>query len=207
MAVYCANCGEELIGSVNRCWKCGQTVLSTPAGGMPPVRTAAAKPASDVGATEAAVPETGVPASGVVVANLVDDQEAGATETPVVQRSSILSGIVARIRGTPPAHWLAVGSVLLGAITIVLGIFTGWAVILAAAGLGCGVAEIGSRKKSLAIVGMLICLLGLTVSSIRLTYDLFSFIRGETPVLIEPAPEDDYPLDPLDPLGDPELIE
>ena len=39
MPVYCANCGEELLGAVNRCWRCGRTFApSTGAHDVPPVR-------------------------------------------------------------------------------------------------------------------------------------------------------------------------
>jgi hypothetical protein len=39
MAVRCSKCGEELLGPVNRCWKCGQTFATLPdMGGLPPVR-------------------------------------------------------------------------------------------------------------------------------------------------------------------------
>ncbi|MFT5526168.1 MAG: hypothetical protein ACI9HK_004141 [Pirellulaceae bacterium] len=45
MAVSCAICGEELLGSVNRCWKCGNFVTSRPGDlAVPPVRTKAATP-------------------------------------------------------------------------------------------------------------------------------------------------------------------
>ena len=30
MAVTCAHCGEQLMGSVNRCWRCGRDVQSRP---------------------------------------------------------------------------------------------------------------------------------------------------------------------------------
>src|SRR5262245_20875352 len=39
MAVHCARCGEELLGAVNRCWKCGQEFRARPTvEGLPPVR-------------------------------------------------------------------------------------------------------------------------------------------------------------------------
>jgi len=39
MAVKCTKCDEELLGAVNRCWKCGQTFAAHPeADGQPPVR-------------------------------------------------------------------------------------------------------------------------------------------------------------------------
>ena len=46
MAVSCAICGEELLGSVNRCWKCGNFVTSHPGDAtQPPVRTDQQAPA------------------------------------------------------------------------------------------------------------------------------------------------------------------
>jgi hypothetical protein len=39
MPVKCAHCGEDLIGNVNRCWRCGNNVVSTCDSGVaPPVR-------------------------------------------------------------------------------------------------------------------------------------------------------------------------
>jgi len=39
MAVHCGKCGAELMGAVNRCWKCGQQVVSRSDGSaLPPVR-------------------------------------------------------------------------------------------------------------------------------------------------------------------------
>ena len=39
MTVRCAHCGEELLGAVNRCWKCGQQFVARPTvDGLPPVR-------------------------------------------------------------------------------------------------------------------------------------------------------------------------
>src|SRR5687767_14951058 len=43
MAVKCTKCGEELLGAVNRCWKCGQSFAVHPqADGQPAVRLEAA---------------------------------------------------------------------------------------------------------------------------------------------------------------------
>src|SRR3954469_7456818 len=49
MAVRCSKCGEELLGAVNRCWKCGQTFALHPEmDGTPPVRTDAGQTGSGV---------------------------------------------------------------------------------------------------------------------------------------------------------------
>ena len=47
MAVKCAQCGEELLGAVNRCWRCGTRIESRPGQtSMPPVRRAPVAPAA-----------------------------------------------------------------------------------------------------------------------------------------------------------------
>src|SRR5437773_1075091 len=39
MPVHCSKCGEELLGAVNRCWKCGQMFALPPEkDGRPPIR-------------------------------------------------------------------------------------------------------------------------------------------------------------------------
>lgn len=39
MTIRCAHCGEELLGAVNRCWRCGKPhVLHSGVDGLPPVR-------------------------------------------------------------------------------------------------------------------------------------------------------------------------
>lgn len=56
MAVRCSKCGEELLGPVNRCWKCGQTFATLPdTGGLPPVRREPSPVAAPVVAAAPAV--------------------------------------------------------------------------------------------------------------------------------------------------------
>ena len=41
MPVHCAKCGEELLGAVNRCWRCGAALVpQTGPAGIPPIRRA-----------------------------------------------------------------------------------------------------------------------------------------------------------------------
>jgi hypothetical protein len=40
MKARCENCGEELLGAVNRCWRCGASVASAVTVDLPPVRRA-----------------------------------------------------------------------------------------------------------------------------------------------------------------------
>jgi hypothetical protein len=42
MAASCGKCGEELLGAVNRCWRCGHVFDGLPGeDGQPPVRHSA----------------------------------------------------------------------------------------------------------------------------------------------------------------------
>ena len=99
--------------------------------------------------------------------------------------------------------WLAIKSVGLGLGAIGFGLFSGWAMLAAVPGIVCGMLGVQSRRRLTAIFGLLLCLLGLTVSSVRLAYDTFLFIRGEPAVPFEAEPEDDFlfgPADSADPL-------
>jgi hypothetical protein len=54
MSVRCANCGEQLLGAVNRCWRCGAKIEAYAGdANLPPVRRAPIPPA-----TVTAAPET-----------------------------------------------------------------------------------------------------------------------------------------------------
>jgi hypothetical protein len=66
MAVRCSKCGEELLGPVNRCWKCGQQFSAqAEVGGLPPVRYAPLELPSDVVLAEVAGEAAATSASAV----------------------------------------------------------------------------------------------------------------------------------------------
>jgi hypothetical protein len=74
MPVLCSRCGEELLGAVNRCWRCGQPIVSRLGGdGEPPIRRAPIEgPLHAAPSGEAAIPEINAAAgsSGPVTAEL-----------------------------------------------------------------------------------------------------------------------------------------
>lgn len=143
MAVRCSKCGEELLGPVNRCWKCGQQFTAqAETGGLPPVRYAPIELPSDVVLAECA--------GGPVTATVPGQESAAATSpasapsqgpignrvrsgspfvkgavmqpvtTPTFPRNPLAPGISPRIPGPPGHDPLAVA----GAITaILMGIF------------------------------------------------------------------------------------
>jgi hypothetical protein len=76
MTVRCAHCGEELLGAVNRCWKCGQQFVARPTiDGLPPVRIE----------TPAAAAVVSTAGSEPLEARVLDDLPSAAlTETTVL---------------------------------------------------------------------------------------------------------------------------
>jgi hypothetical protein len=90
MAVRCSKCGEELLGPVNRCWKCGQTFATLPdSGGLPPVRREPSPVTAPVVATAPIAPASlADDAAGVEESVRAPSAEAGAevTPTPIPQR-------------------------------------------------------------------------------------------------------------------------
>jgi hypothetical protein len=86
VAVRCANCGEELLGAVNRCWRCGATYLSLPqADGLPPVRR--------------------LPSELALEAELIPDLNADShTELLAVDTQTAPSGLTSVLPSSLPGH-------------------------------------------------------------------------------------------------------
>jgi hypothetical protein len=81
MKARCENCGEELLGAVNRCWRCGAGVASAVTVDLPPVRRAppnlpTPKPAT--GEDAGAVPTADLP----VDEDLTPVAESALTDSP-----------------------------------------------------------------------------------------------------------------------------
>ena len=236
MPVICANCGEELLGAVNRCWRCGQHALSTPdAASVPPVRRTpvsmeqpapqAARPStqerdppvaektSDTTSTDSPLSDEGIqfddpakPAATtaeVVPAGNVDNREEVDT---LPQRLTPIpnSPRPAVTTPKPPSwkNWIAFGGILAGLLATGIGWLTPWMLILAVVGVVCGILGLTSRRKALAIVALLLCMLGVSVSSVRLAYDVFYYLGDRLVTPVEPLPADDTldPFGPLEPL-------
>jgi hypothetical protein len=147
MAVRCSKCGEDLLGPVNRCWKCGQTFATLPeTGGVPPVRRealpVAATPATaaPIVATTESGPSSaiagGVEAPAPPRAGLISAASAagqirtgspfgpGATMTPVAGRPSAATASVTRPKTPPTQALIRDHAAVAGAVgSLVLGVF------------------------------------------------------------------------------------
>ena len=167
MTVRCARCGEELLGAVNRCWKCGQQFAALPTvDGLPPVRAeivaavAAAEPTGprvlearvleEASASQSAASEpTAAPPVAVLVAP--PPMPAHPLSTPRPQRVAVAQ----------PTNVAAVGGAyaafLLGIFALAISGFRYEGAIVAFVGLLAGVWGIYSPRRNWALVGMLLC--------------------------------------------------
>ena len=81
MTVRCARCGEELLGAVNRCWKCGQQFAALPTvDGLPPVR-------AEIIAAVTAAATTG---QAALEARILDDASANGPDPAQTQPVGVL---------------------------------------------------------------------------------------------------------------------
>lgn len=188
MPVTCANCGEELLGAVNRCWRCGQTALSAPGSGdAPPIRQA---------------PAMIITAEAVPLAMIVIDETGAAsegTESPIATPAenapppTLPASTAPQQFGLPPPRpavyeqrglvdVAAVASIVLGALALLLGVFFSWSLLLGFVGLGAGLWGFRSRWRQMAVIGLLLSLMGIAGSSARLAYDSFTWWYGQSPL-------------------------
>jgi len=112
MAVNCAKCGEELLGAVNRCWRCGTMLESRPGDtDLPPVRRAPISLEAKVGPTTAEdkseLPDSPDPESvfEAALADVTAIEQPPSDDSP--QASANAPPVVARRVGSPFAEPVA----------------------------------------------------------------------------------------------------
>jgi hypothetical protein len=172
MALKCEKCGEELLGAVNRCWRCGTKVeLGVPAAAHPPPSPVARPPAA---------PPAEEPGEDVVLAALVQPpaRKETAPPSPVAPitppRSSHLRRLTAAQGG-------AVAALVLGLMSVVASFYTELAAIPAALGLGLGAWGLFSPRRGPAILGLLLCFLALAIASFTGAVSLYKQAYGHAP--------------------------
>lgn len=187
MTVQCANCGEELLGSVNRCWRCGQLLVAH-AGptDVPPVRRAPI-----AGSLQA-------PLDAV----LIDGSTQIATAAPVPRKGSpfasvappggpsTATSVVTSLRRKVPARpSLHVASQVAGAASILMALialaisfaFPPGALAIALAGIGFGIWGLYSPKRLSGITGLVLCCIALALAAFLTTVELYTYVYGVSP--------------------------
>lgn len=203
MAVHCAKCGEELLGAVNRCWKCGQVFVRHPeTDGLPPVRME--RP-----------PAAGEPLEAIV---LDDAAATGAAQDPALAATAVAAAPPARFPPAPTVQFIpksaapppstseiiearrysmmamggTVSSLVLGVFALGLSPFRYEAAIIGLIGLFLGLWGLYSPKRNWALVGLLICCLAIGLGAYRGASDIYIYIQSQQPLeIVEPTEEDE----------------
>ena len=172
MTVKCAKCGEELLGAVNRCWRCGTKVES--GGQAGPQAALRAEPA---GGNRGALQDD---ADDVVVATLVQrptlSDSNGAPARMPGPRSRPLN-----LRRLSAAQGGAIAALMLGLMSVIASFYTVLAAIPAALGLALGVWGLFSPRRGPAILGLLLCCLALAVASFNGAVAMYRQAYGHAP--------------------------
>ena len=181
MAVQCAHCGEELLGSVNRCWHCGQVMVAHagPAD-VPPVRRSAipdslnaplAAMLLEMPGEENQAPRVriGSPFATAGSSKIVSQRPAG---HPLAIATAVrTSNIAPRVAGA--------ASIAMGVIALAVAYpFSPGALPIAAAGIGFGIWGMYSEKRVPGSIGLILCCIALAVSAFLLTTEIFQYMTA-----------------------------
>ena len=189
MVDECSECGEELIGNVNRCWRCGSMIVSK-------ADSTDSDPVIDATCTSDDV----VPVAYLVPDPIVesDDQASGGDSHKNVDRSSATDSTIADVgesnvqvrTGSPfrgghecadeplfdnvvmpqyPDNVLrenfAVASVVVAVMSLIASIGTAWSLISSSVSLGLGILGIRSERRRTAIVGVVLSCIAVFVGT------------------------------------------
>jgi hypothetical protein len=187
MAVRCSKCGEELLGAVNRCWKCGQTFALHPEiDGRPPVRAESAVGGGQ--ALEAIIVEQAgtlptAPAVAVAVQRWVQPSRASTGDLIDARRAGMMA-----MGGT-------VTSIVLGVFAATFALVWPPAALIAVLGLAMGVWGLSSPKRNWALIGMLLCCLAIGIGTYGGVRSAYVYMQRSKPIAIDSdgAPTDTAP--------------
>ncbi|MFV2067515.1 MAG: hypothetical protein ACC645_11085 [Pirellulales bacterium] len=183
MTVQCANCGEELLGAVNRCWRCGR--IFVPQKGSdeaPPIRRAPVTPAAGPPATAEVIGQgntraakrihRGSPFATSSIRSNDDSPPPSDADRPFLVRTP---------RGAAPAVGAAL-SLVLGLVSLLIGFgFPAGGVVTAVVGVSMGCWGLTSDRRGLATFGLVLCCLALSVSGFYAVVDAYSYFYGVDP--------------------------
>lgn len=209
--VLCAHCGEELMGAVNRCWRCGRTFVAehNPAN-LPPIRRrpipldlvnqsleallTPAEAASGLRALEAElVDDAAMPVSASTAEETQRHHAAlvgSAVSPPPGAAAAVLSRATPYYAAPPkPAYPTnagatggAIASVVLGVMALVaMRLITPGALLISILGVGMGVWGLRSDRRGVAVVGLLLCCIAMSVSGFLAVVQIYTLFYGYSP--------------------------
>ena len=167
MTVSCSECGEPIFGNVNRCWRCGNQIQAVAdAENKPPVRR---RP----------VVLDNEPKIATAVVSEATEAKVESQKESNLRLNRASSSIDAAKPSYPEAPFrssLAVSSVVAGAMAFVCCFISRWAIVPALLAFFAAVYGFKSKKKKIAIIGILLSLITIfsistqTILSIRSYY-------------------------------------
>ncbi len=193
MTVRCSRCGEELLGAVNRCWKCGQAFQARPTvDGLPPVRAEVV----------AAAAVASLPAGQAVEARVLDNSLSGAPTAILVALPA--APLPSHPLATPPAprpgvsraptnvaaEGGAYAALALGLFGLVLSWSLFYGALVALVGLLAGIWGIYSPRRNVALIGMLLCAVAMGLGTFTGVRQLNLYLTRNAPI---DAPTTDEP--------------
>jgi hypothetical protein len=205
MAVRCARCGEELLGAVNRCWKCGQQFAVRPAAdGLPPVRaelvTEAASTAPAAGERsgdqplEAHVLDEATAAGQATSVLVAPPPTPVAAATSMVATHPLATPRPPRSVASPANNIAALGGAYAALLLGLFGLLLSWwryeGAVVALVGLVAGIWGIYSPRRGWALVGMLLCALAMGLGTYTGVRQLYLYLNRNAPIEA-PLPEDE----------------
>ncbi|MDG2384021.1 MAG: hypothetical protein P8N76_20280 [Pirellulaceae bacterium] len=154
MSVRCSKCGEQLLGSVNRCWQCGQTFTgNAQTSEVPPIRRQT------------------VAFAGQEVDDF--DTAAGNRGTGDRVQSPSYRPVKALYQQKIFRENCAITSVVVGVMTLIGSIFTSWVSLPGTVGIFLGTYGLQSPRRRMALVGISLCCLALMGSATRVLSGLY----------------------------------
>jgi hypothetical protein len=167
MVTRCPHCREELLGAVNRCWKCGQSIDDTVAGSAAVV-----------------IPDDPDQPLDAVVMNAGSSAQGMACPQRVRQHTGTSQQIDAR-RAGQMAMGGTVASLVLGVFAVFISLVWPPAALIGVLGLGMGLWGLYSPRRGWALVGMLLCCLAVGIGTVGAARHISSRLQptaaGSTP--------------------------
>jgi hypothetical protein len=193
MAVVCSHCGEELMGAVNRCWRCGKA-LAAHSGpqDIPPVRRSPISAPTDAPVEAAVLPDVPVVPGretrrgSPFVANTTTLRVAGPIPQPAAPEPARPSA-PRTFESQTAAQVAAAASFVLGVIALGLSSKVPVAAVcVAIVVLGFGIWGLYGRRYRLATLGLIVGCIALAWGGFGTVVQIYEMLYGVHPFATSP---------------------
>lgn len=192
----CPQCGESLMGAVNRCWKCGLDLRAESQPGAVPVSTTAHEPLivaelAEVSSAPASTQQQ--PTAQSPVLEFGPNGSLLRRGSPFAANSMLLPprqvpefGTVAKHRKPSlqqayASNGGAIAALVLGVFGLVLAPLRFEGAIVGAVGLTMGIWGLYSQRRGWALAGLILCCLAIAIGMYTGVFWLFKYMNNATP--------------------------